>query len=217
MPTLRTRRPMPDDDPLAPETLLRAYASGVFPMDGAGGLRWYRPDPRAVIPLDDRFRVSGSLARVVRSGRFEVTTDRDFEAVMRACGDSAPGREETWISDRLVAAYGRLHRMGFAHAVECRQDGALVGGLYGVALGGAFFGESMFHTARDASKVALVHLVERLRAGGFVLLDTQFLTDHLARFGAAEIRRSLYEKRLAEALPVAARWLPDGECAPPRS
>ena len=191
------------DLPLSPALLLDAYASGVFPMDGEGGLRWYAPDPRAIIPLDDRFHVPASLARVVRQGRFRVTADADFEGTMRACG----AREETWISEPLVAAYTALHRAGAAHSVECWTDeGAFAGGLYGVALGGAFFGESMVSHARDASKVALVHLVERLRAGGFVLLDTQFVTPHLARFGAHEIRRSNYQRRLAAALRVAARW-----------
>lgn len=188
---------------LTPDLLLTAYAQGVFPMDGPGGLRWYAPDPRAVIPLDARFHVPDSLRRVVRQGRFHVTTDRDFEGVMRACG----GREETWITERLVAAYVALHRAGYGHSVECwTDDGAFAGGLYGVALGGAFFGESMVSHAREASKVALVHLVERLRAGGFVLLDTQFLTPHLARFGAVEMPRRDYEAALADALRIDARW-----------
>ncbi len=188
---------------LTPDLLLAAYRQGVFPMDGPGGVRWYAPDPRAVIPLDDRFHVPDSLRRVVRQGRFRVTTDMDFEGVMRACA----AREETWISEPIVVAYVALHRSGFAHSVECwTPDGAFAGGLYGVAIGGAFFGESMVSHARDASKVALVHLVERLRAGGFVLLDTQFLTDHLRRFGACEVRRSAYLRALAAALTVDARW-----------
>lgn len=188
---------------LTPDLLLAAYAQGVFPMDGPEGLRWYAPDPRAVIPLDDGFHVPDSLARVVRQGRFRVTVDRDFEGVMRACA----ARDETWITDRIVDAYVALHRAGFGHSVECwTDDGAFAGGLYGVALGGAFFGESMVSLVRDASKVALVHLVERLRGGGFVLLDTQFLTPHLARFGAHEIRRRAYEARLAEALAADAHW-----------
>ena len=191
------------DSPLPPDLLLGAYAQGVFPMDGPDGLRWYAPDPRAVIPLDARFHVPDSLARVVRQGRFRVTTDVDFEGTMRACG----AREETWISEPLVAAYTALHRAGHAHSVECwTGDGVFAGGLYGVALGGAFFGESMVSHVRDASKVALVHLVERLRAGGFVLLDTQFTTPHLARFGAVEIRRAAYQRRLAAALRIDARW-----------
>ncbi|HLA63170.1 MAG TPA: leucyl/phenylalanyl-tRNA--protein transferase [Rhodothermales bacterium] len=194
---------------LSPDLLVRAYASGLFPMadpdDGTVG--WYAPDPRAVLPLDD-FHVPASLARVVRNGPFRVTTDTDFEGVMWACAEPAPGREETWISDDIVAGYAALHERGLAHSVEVRraEDGALVGGLYGVALRGAFFGESMFHTARDASKVALVHLVGRLRAGGFTLLDVQFQTPHLARFGVVEVSRAVYLRRLAGALEVEADW-----------
>ena len=192
---------------LTPDLLVRAYAAGLFPMaDPDGAVGWYAPDPRAVLPLD-RFHVPDSLARVVRQGRFRVTTDRDFEAVMRACAAPGRGREETWISEELVRAYVELHGYGLAHSVEVRDaGGVLVGGLYGVALRGAFFGESMFHTARDASKVALVHLVERLRAGGFALLDVQFRTDHLARFGVVEIPRRAYERRLAADLAVEADW-----------
>ncbi len=178
-----------------------------------GRVHWYAADPRAVLPLGDGFHVPASLARVVRSGRFEVTTDRAFEDVMRACAAPAPGRETTWISEELVAAYVALHRLGYAHSVECRAGGALVGGLYGVALGGAFFGESMFHRTRDASKVALVGLVERLRRGGFVLLDVPFHTPHLARFGVEEVPRRTYERRLAAALGVEAAWPPDGLAA----
>ncbi len=192
---------MPAD--LTPALLLSAYRVGVFPMDGPEGLHWYRPARRALIPLDERFHVPDSLARVIRQERFTVRTDTAFEAVMRACA----AREETWISEAIIAAYTDLYRQGDAHSVECYDPGgALVGGLYGVALGGAFFGESMFSTARDASKVALVQLVERLRRGGFVLLDTQFLTDHLIRFGAYTVPRRVYEARLARALTVPARW-----------
>lgn len=188
---------------LAPERLLAAYASGIFPMDDpATGLSWYRPDPRAIIPLDARFHVSKNLARLVRKERFEVAFDGAFAATMAGCA----ARDETWISPQIVEAYTRLHHLGFAHSVECRQEGELVGGLYGVALGGAFFGESMFSDVPEASKVALVHLVEKLRRGGFVLLDTQFLTPHLAGFGAHEIPRHVYERMLAEALRQPARW-----------
>ncbi len=188
---------------LTPDLLLSAYASGVFPMDDPErGLLWFRPDPRGLIPLDDRFRVTKNLAKTVRRGVFDVRVDTAFEAVMRACGD----RDETWISPRLVDAYGRLHTLGFAHSVECWQQGVLVGGLYGVALGSAFFGESMFHTARDASKVALVHLVEQLRVGGFTLLDTQWLTPHLASFGGYEVAADEYENLLREALSGDATW-----------
>lgn len=191
---------------LTPDLLLAAYQAGVFPMaDADGEIGWYAPDPRGVLPLD-AVRVSTSLARTVRQGRFVVTTDTDFPGVVAACAEAAPGREETWISDEIAEAYTGLHEIGFAHSVECWHKGVLVGGLYGVALGGAFFGESMFHRARDASKVALVHLVERLRAGGYVLLDTQMTTPHLERFGAVEIPRAEYERRLAEALHVRAEW-----------
>jgi len=195
-------------EPLSPELLLYAYGHGLFPMadpDEGGQLYWYAPDPRAVLPLD-AFHVPSSLARVVRQGRFEVRVDTAFEAVMRACAAPAPGRASTWISEPMIEAYVDLHRVGYAHSVECWRGGALVGGLYGVRLGGAFFGESMFHRAADASKVALVHLVDRLRAGGFVLLDTQMATPHLARFGVVEIPRAAYEARLAEALRVEGDW-----------
>src|SRR5690606_4325884 len=182
------------DPPLTPDLLLYGYVRGVFPMadpDQDDALYWYAPDPRGVLPLDG-FLVSRNLRRPVRQGRFEVTTDRASEAVMRACAAPASGRETTWISPEIVEAYTALHRLGAAHSVECWRDGALVGGLYGVAIGGAFFGESMFHRERDASKVALVHLVRHLRAGGFTLLDVQFVTPHLAQFGAVEIPRPAY-------------------------
>lgn len=188
---------------LTPDRLLSAYASGLFPMDDPrDGLAWYRPDPRALIPLDARFHVSKNLAKLVRRRVFEVRYDTAFEQTMRACAS----RHETWISNRIVEAYTALHHLGFAHSVECWGEGELVGGLYGVALRGTFFGESMFSRARDASKVALVHLVERLRKGGFVLLDTQFMTPHLATFGAFELPATAYEGLLAEALSVNARW-----------
>lgn len=198
------------DQRLTPDLLLYGYAHGVFPMadpDEDDAIYWYAPDPRGVLPLDG-FHVSKNLSKLVRRAPFKIMVDRDFEAVMRACAASAPGRESTWISDEVIAGYTALHRRGAAHSVECWQDGALVGGLYGVALGGAFFGESMFHRVRDASKVALVHLVRRLRAGGFTLLDVQFVTPHLARFGAVEISRDAYERRLGAALRVRARWHP---------
>jgi leucyl/phenylalanyl-tRNA--protein transferase len=164
------------------------------PREG-GAVSWYAPDPRAILPLEG-FLPSKNLGKLVRQGRFEVVTDRDFEGVMRACAD----RPTTWISEELIRAYTALHRLGLAHSVECRREGRLVGGLYGVALGGAFFGESMFHRERDASKVALVHLVARLQRLGYLLLDTQFITPHLARFGAIEIAREAYEERLRVAL-----------------
>lgn len=185
---------------LDPELLLRAYALGWFPM-GTGRrhrIEWFSPDPRGIIPLDT-FHAPSRLRRTVRQSRFEVRIDTAFEAVMRACAE----RDETWITDDIVTSYVSLHRLGVAHSVETWQDEVLVGGLYGVALGGAFFGESMFHTATDASKVALVALVERLKARGFTLLDTQWVTPHLEQFGAIEIRRSDYLERLAAALPNA--------------
>ncbi len=190
--------------PLTPELLLYAYQQGVFPMadpDEDNAIYWYRPDPRAIIPLNV-FRVSKNLAKTVRRGVFDVTYDQAFETVMRACAN----RDTTWISDEIVAVYTELHQMGCAHAVACWKDGELVGGLYGVALGGAFFGESMFHRVRDASKVALVHLVEHLRARGYVLLDIQFSTPHLEQFGCIEIPADDYEMRLQEALMLAVTW-----------
>lgn len=195
-------------EPLTPDLLLYAYGHGLFPMadpEEDGQIYWYAPDPRAILPLD-AFHVPGSLARVVRQARFEIRVDTAFETVMRACAEPAPGRESTWISEELVDAYRWLHHRGHAHSVECWKDGDLVGGLYGVRLGGAFFGESMFHRVRDASKVALVHLVDRLRRGGFRLLDTQMATPHLERFGVIEISRVAYEARLAEVLPFEGDW-----------
>lgn len=183
-----------------PDLLLRAYSLGWFPMGTGrrGRIEWFSPDPRGILPLD-RFHAPARLARVVRQARFQVRVDTAFETVMRACA----ARDETWITDDIVNSYVALHRVGFAHSVETWQDGELVGGLYGVAIGGAFFGESMFHTVTDASKVALVSLVERLKARGFTLLDTQWLTPHLAQFGGVEIRRDDYLERLAAALPLA--------------
>jgi leucyl/phenylalanyl-tRNA--protein transferase len=188
--------------------LVSAYSSGWFPMAvDDGEIRWYSPDPRGVIPLDG-FHLPSRLARVIRSKKFGVEVDRDFEGVMRACAetdrkDDDPG---TWISEEILHSYVELHRLGIAHSVETWQDGRLVGGLYGVALGGAFFGESMFHQVTDASKVALVSLVDRLRARGFLLLDVQWVTPHLERFGAIEISRAKYLKQLAAALTVEARF-----------
>ncbi len=188
---------------LTPALLVRAYCAGFFPMADSrrGRIRWYSPDPRAVIPLE-AFHVPHSLRRTIRRGRFAVRVNTAFGAVIRACAD----RPETWISDEIVCAYEALHTLGLAHSVETWRDGRLVGGLYGVALGGAFFGESMFSRETDASKVALVALVERLRERGFVLLDTQFLTPHLARFGAVEIPRAEYLRRLDEALRLERRF-----------
>jgi leucyl/phenylalanyl-tRNA--protein transferase len=168
-------------------------------------LYWVSPEKRGVIPLDD-FHLPRRLARTVRSGHFTVTADKAFRAVMEACAAPAPGREESWINDEILRLYTALHASGHAHSIECWRDGHLVGGLYGVRLGAAFFGESMFSRERDASKVALVHLVEGLRHGGFLLLDTQFITSHLARFGAIEIPRAYYLRRLQDALNHEALW-----------
>lgn len=194
--------------PLTPDLLLHAYRQGLFPMADPydGRVYWYAPDPRGVLPLDDRFHVPKTLARLVRRAPFEVVADRAFEQVVRACARPALGREETWISDEIAQALVALHRLGYAHSVECWREGTLVGGLYGIAIGGAFFGESMFSAVRDASKVALVHLTERLRRGGFVLHDVQYVTPHLARFGAYAVPRRQYECRLAAALAVEADW-----------
>jgi leucyl/phenylalanyl-tRNA--protein transferase len=185
-------------DTLTPELLCRAYAQGFFPMgEPDGSIHWYWPDPRTIIPLD-RFHLPRRLARVVRQKKFEMAIDRDFEGVMRACAD----RSETWINEPIVEVYTALHRMGRAHSIEAYQGGRLVGGIYGVSLGGAFMGESMFSRVNDTSKVCLVHLVERLRARGYLLFDVQFLTPHLKRFGAVEIPRDDYLRRLRRALRV---------------
>lgn len=192
--------------PFSAELVLSAYRQGIFPMAEPGGaIHWYAPDPRAVFPLEG-FHVPKRLARTIRSGRFEPAVNRDFESVMRACAEPAPGREQTWISEAFVRVYGELHAAGHAHSVEAYREGRLVGGLYGVSIGGAFMGESMFSRERDASKVALVHLVERLRERGFVLLDTQFMTAHLARFGATYIPLSAYLRRLERALGMDVRF-----------
>lgn len=185
---------------LSPELLLSAYCQGVFPMsDPDGEIGWYDPDPRTIMPLDS-FHVPRRLARTVRNGAYQVRFNSDFRATMQACAAPARGREETWISDEIIDVYVALHEMGFAHSVETWLDGEMVGGLYGVAIHGLFAGESMFSRARDASKVALVHLVEHLRANGFVLLDTQFSTEHLSQFGIREVRRSTYKRLLLDAL-----------------
>lgn len=196
---------------LTAEMLLKGYRMGIFPMadpDQGGRIYWYAPDPRAILPLD-RFRVPRNLRKLVRRGTFDVRTDAAFEQVMRACAN----RESTWISEEIIRAYTDLHRLGYAHSVETWLGGELVGGLYGVAIGSAFFGESMFHRVTDASKVALVHLVQRLRAGRFILLDTQYVTRHLEQFGVTEISRSDYERRLRIALARPATWVSDEKAA----
>jgi leucyl/phenylalanyl-tRNA---protein transferase len=191
------------------ELMLRAYRHGLFPMAETrrgDRLFWLDPERRGVLPLD-RFHLPRRLRRTVLAGTLQVTVDRDFAATITGCATPAPGRDDTWINPQIERLFGELYRMGYAHSVECRQAGSLVGGLYGVAIGGAFFGESMFSFVTDASKVALVHLVARLRLGGFTLLDTQFVTAHLAQFGAREIPRDQYRARLAGALEASARWL----------
>jgi leucyl/phenylalanyl-tRNA--protein transferase len=198
------------------EELVACYRSGVFPMaDAREDDRVFLIDPqrRGIIPLDG-FHVSSRLARTVRSGRFQVSTDTDFAGVVEACAAARPGRPETWINHPIQTLYEQLHQSGRAHSVECRLDGVLVGGLYGVSLGGAFFGESMFSTARDASKVALVHLVGRMIVGGYRLLDAQFMTEHLAQFGAQEVTRVAYRRLLAEALEVPADFYRFAESGP---
>ncbi len=193
---------------ITPEILLKAYAAGIFPMAEDAEdptLFWVEPRERGVIPLDG-FRVSKRLARTVRSDRFTVLIDRDFDGVIAGCAAPAEGRAKTWISGRIRQLYGELFDRGYCHTVEVYDGDRLVGGLYGVRLGAAFFGESMFHRERDASKVALVHLVARLRRGGFILLDTQFVTEHLAQFGAYEVARRDYRMMLRDAVERPAQW-----------
>jgi len=187
---------------ITPEVLLKAYACGIFPMAESAddpGLYWIEPELRGVVPLDG-FHVTERLARTVRADVFEMRVDTAFEAVLDGCASPAPGRMKTWINGRIRRLYLDLFRLGHCHSVEAWREGKLVGGLYGVRLGGAFFGESMFHVERDASKVALVHLVARLKRGGFSLLDTQFVTDHLRRFGAIETPRREYHRLLDAAV-----------------
>lgn len=193
---------------IPPELLISAYASGWFPMAGDDGeIRWYSPDPRGILPLDD-FHVPARLKRIVRRGDFRIEIDRQFEAVIRACGETErdPLDPGSWISEEIVESYCALHAAGFAHSVEAWQEDRLAGGLYGVALGGAFFGESMFHHVTNASKVALVALVARLRERGFTLLDTQWTTDHLVQFGAIEIPRRRYLQLLEKSLKLDCRF-----------
>ena len=193
---------------VTPEILLRTYAAGIFPMsDGADdpSLYWVEPQRRGVFPLD-AVHVPRRLARTIRQDVFEIRIDHDFDGVIAGCAAAASGRERTWISDRIRRLYGHLFDLGYCHTVEAWQDGRLAGGLYGVRLGAAFFGESMFHTARDASKVAFVHLAARLRAGRFQLLDAQFLTSHLATLGAVEVPRADYLALLSPAVAGDADW-----------
>lgn len=195
---------MADRQPLLePDLLLRAYAAGVFPMGMDGGeIGWFSPDPRGIIPLDGRFHIPHGLQRTLKKAPYEVRMDTAFAEVMRGCA----ARRETWIDDTIFKSYVRLHYLGHAHSVEAWEDGTLAGGLYGVVLGGAFFGESMFSRSRDASKVCLVALVEHLRNQRFVLLDTQWTTPHLRQFGAVDIPRREYLMMLRRALAQRVRF-----------
>jgi leucyl/phenylalanyl-tRNA--protein transferase len=187
---------------ITPEVLLKAYACGIFPMAESAedpALYWIEPEKRGIIPLHD-FHIPHRLARTVRTTTLTVAVDRDFDAVIAGCAEPQAGRTRTWINDRIRKLYRRLYERRHCHTVEVYDDGALVGGLYGVSLGAVFFGESMFHRTRDASKIALVHLVARLKAGGYRLLDSQFITEHLKTFGAYEVSRRQYNKMLDEAL-----------------
>jgi len=187
---------------ITPDLLLQAYRIGVFPMGERRDdpkLHWLDPRVRAVLPLDG-FHLPHRLARTIRSGRFAVSADTAFAEIVRACAEPRPGHPESWINEPIVDLYTALHNRGHAHSVECRIDNQLVGGLYGVSVGAAFFGESMFSRERDASKVALVHLVARLIQSGFRLLDCQFMTDHLKSFGAVEVPRETFRALLADAI-----------------
>jgi leucyl/phenylalanyl-tRNA--protein transferase len=198
------------DQTITPEVLLKAYACGIFPMAESAddpGLYWVEPERRGIFPIEGLL-ISKRLARTVKGERFEIRMDSDFDAVIDGCAAPGEGRKDTWINGRIRALYGALFRRGHCHTVECWREGRLVGGLYGVSLGGAFFGESMFHRETDASKVALVHLMARLKADGFALLDTQFVTPHLASLGAIEVPRNRYQRMLEAALPVPARFTP---------
>lgn len=203
-------RPFAPGYRIPPELLLRAYASGVFPMAETAEdaeVFWVRPETRGVIPLD-AFHTPKSLQKLIRRNPFNISVDEDFEAVISACAEARAEREKTWINGPIRDAYARLFERGNCHTVEARRKGMLVGGLYGVTLGRAFFGESMFARERDASKVCLAYLVDRLRERGFTLLDTQFTTSHLKRFGAIDVARRKYEKLLEEALAGEARFFP---------
>jgi leucyl/phenylalanyl-tRNA---protein transferase len=193
---------------ITPDILLKAYAAGIFPMAEDAedpSLFWVEPQERGVIPLEG-FHLPKRLARTLRSENLEVRVDHDFDAVIAGCAEPGRDRDKTWINTRIRRIYGELFDLGHCHTVEVYRAGRLVGGLYGVTLGAAFFGESMFHRERDASKVALAHLVARLRRGGFKLLDTQFVTEHLLQFGAVEVPRRVYKRLLREAMDSAAEW-----------
>jgi len=201
---------------ITPKLLLRAYSIGMFPMAESADdptLFWVDPEERGIFPIDGLI-VSKSLAKVVRSDRYEIRIDSDFDGVMDGCAGGDAYRPSTWINERIRKLYYDLYRQGHVHTVEAWQDGVLVGGLYGLAIGSAFFGESMFNTARDASKVCLTHLMARLRAGGFTLLDTQFVTEHLATLGAVAVSRRKYHRMLDKAIGKPANflvWPKDGQ------
>jgi leucyl/phenylalanyl-tRNA--protein transferase len=200
---------------ITPQVLLKAYACGIFPMAESAednALYWIEPERRGILPLD-RVHVPKSLARTIRRGGFEVKVDNDFEAVIEGCAAPRAGRRSTWINGRIRHLYRELFALGHCHTVEVWKDGELVGGLYGVHLGRAFFGESMFSTERDASKIALVYLVARLKYGGFTLLDTQFVTGHLARFGAIEVSRQVFQRLLEDALGTSQGNVSEGASA----
>ena len=201
------------------DLLLRAYEAGIFPMAESAddpGLYWIEPKERGIIPLE-RFHVPKSLAKTIRAGRFDIAINRDFDAVIAGCAAETPDRRQTWINQRIRTLYGELYDRNFVHTVEVYQQGQLVGGLYGVSLGGAFFGESMFHRARDASKVALAYLVARLKFGGYALLDTQFVTPHLAQFGTLAVRRVRYRQMLQRALQAQGDFLALPDDADPQT
>lgn len=203
-----SRRQDPFDLDITPELIIRAYGAGIFPMSEDAedeDLFWVSPELRGIMPLDG-FRLSTSLRKAIRKSGFVVKVDSDFPAVIEACATVGADRDTTWINRTIRAVYGELFVRGIAHTVEVWDGADLVGGLYGLAIGGAFFGESMFHRRTNASKMAMAHLVDRLRAGSFVLLDTQFLTDHLASLGGVEISRADYEERLAQALQLNGNW-----------
>ncbi|WP_332714065.1 leucyl/phenylalanyl-tRNA--protein transferase [Pelagibacterium mangrovi] len=199
-----TRKNDPFDVELTAELILRAYRAGIFPMSESADdpdIFWVSPQMRGIIPLDG-FKISKSLAKTLRRHSYSVVVDRDFDAIIEGCATAGSDRETTWINPVIRGLYSELFAMGYCHTVEVYDGDALIGGLYGLAIGGAFFGESMFHRRTDASKIALAHLIERLNAGGYVLLDTQFITDHLVSLGAIEIPRAIYEVRLSAALEI---------------
>jgi len=202
------RRQDPFDIEITPELIIRAYQAGIFPMSEDAtddDIFWVSPELRGILPLDG-FRLSTSLRKAIRKSGFTIKVDTDFEAIIEGCATVGADRETTWINRTIRNVYGELFRRGVAHTVEVWDGGDLVGGLYGLAIGAAFFGESMFHRRTNASKMAMAHLVERLNAGGFVLLDTQFVTDHLESLGGIEIPRAVYEERLAATLLRDGDW-----------